>query len=62
MEIRDLIAKMSAALLRQREVTQLTRVGTIAASPADRPITNFAKLRQIPAHRPRRPLQPASNM
>lgn len=58
MEIRDLVAKMSATLLKRRANTLSVSIGPIRASLADIP----PKPQQRPVYRPSPPIRPASNM
>ena len=58
MEVRDLLANMSATLLKRRTNTLSVSTRPIRASLADIPL----KPRQRPAHRPSPPVRPASNM
>ena len=58
MEIRDLVAKMSATLLKRRTDTVSVSIRPIRASLADIPV----KPPQRPVYRPSPPVRPASNM
>jgi len=58
MDIRDLVAKMSAKVLKRRADTLTVSIKPIRASLADIPL----KLRPRPVHRPSPPVRPASNM
>jgi len=58
MEIRDLVAKISAGLLKRRGNGLSLSIKPMRASLADIPL----KSRQKPAHRPPPPIRPASNM
>jgi hypothetical protein len=58
MDVRNLIAKLSAAVLRRRAVTTPMLFRPIRNSLADIPL----KPPQRPPYRPRRPIRPASNM
>lgn len=59
MEVRDLVAKMSAVLLKRRATTPTIPIKT---SLADRPgATSWPKRRTMP-FKPRPPIRPCSNM
>lgn len=61
MEVRDLVAKMSAALLKRRAATPTIPIKPIANSLARSVAPNWPTRRTTP-HKPRPPVPPCSNM
>ncbi|MER9407335.1 hypothetical protein NKI36_25205 [Mesorhizobium caraganae] len=58
MDVRNLVAKLSAAMLRRRAAAPPILFRPIRNSLADIPLKPQAR----PPYRPRRPIRPASNM
>lgn len=58
MDVRNLVAKLSAAMLRQRAEAPPILFRPIRNSLADIPL----KTQSRPPYRPQRPIRPASNM
>jgi hypothetical protein len=63
MEVKDLIAKMSASLLKRRSMPQAKAFQPIVSSLPDRRTTGETwPIRQIRPFKPQPPNRPASNM
>lgn len=63
MEMKDLVAKMSASLLKRRSMPQAKAIQPIVSSLADRPTAGETRqIRQIRPFKPRPPARQASNM